>query len=158
MHDYDSDSYSLMQMRHLLLFQIKARPQGGIGSKHLSAPAMRQIAVVCHARKHRTGTAQPTLVSTSAECSLSPAEQPAKECTMPPVCAHRALLRVRLLCMFGMLQHTFIDSTCNWPICAGRYALDRGRFGRSNASLRCPVTAAYPEIRQGGRRLACKRA
>ena len=44
------------------------------------------------------------------------------------------------------------------PICAGRYALDRGRFGRSNASLRCPVTAAYPEIRQGGRRLACKRA
>ena len=44
------------------------------------------------------------------------------------------------------------------PICAGRYALDRGRFGRSNASLRCPVTAAYPEIRQGARRLACKRA
>ena len=43
---------------------------------------------------------------------------------MPPVCAHRALLRVRLLCMFGMLQHTFIDSTGNWadmrwPICTG---------------------------------------
>ena len=117
MRYFDSDSYSLMQMRHLLPCQIKARPQGGIESKHLSAPAMRQIAVVCHARKHRTGTAQPTLVSTSAECSLSPAEQPAKECTMPPVCAHRALLRVRLLCMFGMLQRTFIDRQL------GRYAL-----------------------------------
>ena len=117
MRYYDSDSYSLMQMRHLLPFQIKARPQGGIESKHLSAPAMRQIAVVCHARKHRTGTAQPTLVSTSAECSLSPAEQPANECTMPPVCAHRALLRVRLLCIFGMLQRTFIDRQL------GRYAL-----------------------------------
>ena len=42
---------------------------------------------------------------------------------MPPVCAHRALLRVRLLCMFGMLKHTFIDSgnwaDMRWPICTG---------------------------------------
>ena len=157
MRYYDSDSYSLMQMRHLLPFQIKARPQGGIESKHLSAPAMRQIAVVCHARKHRTGTAQPTLVSTSAECSLSPAEQPAKECTMPPVCAHRALLRVRLLCSVCCSTLSSTQQAIG-PICAGRYALDRGRFGRSNASLRCPVNAAYPEIRQVARRLACKRA
>jgi hypothetical protein len=87
-----------MQMRHLLPFQIQACPQREIKRKNLSALAMRQIAVVCHARKHRTGTAQPT-------CSLSPAEQPAQECTMSPVRAYRALLRVRLLCLFGVAAH-----------------------------------------------------
>ena len=67
LREYDSDS----QMRLLLPFQIQARPQRGMKLRHLSALAMRQIAVICHARKHRTGTAQPT-------CSLSPAEQPAR--------------------------------------------------------------------------------
>ena len=137
-----------MQMRHLLPFQIKARPQRGIGSKHLSAPAMRQIAVVCHARKIEQLSRPSCRQALNAVCHQRSSPLRNARCRRY---AHTEHCYAYGCCVCSVCCST-LSSTQQaiGPICAGRYALDRGRFGRSNASLRCPVTAACPEIRQGG--------
>ena len=155
MRYYDSDSYSFMQMRH---FRSKLAPKEesrasiyqrlrcakspwsamreSIEQEQLSRPSCRQaLNAVCHQRSSPLRNARCRRYAHTEHCY-------AYGCCVCSVCC-------------STLSST---QQAIGPICAGRYALDRGRFGRSNASLRCPVTAACPEIRQGARRLACKRA